>query len=48
MGEWRDNKVWGYGVHQWFNGDKYEGEWARSLKNGQGTDYFANEDIYTG
>ena len=30
------------------NGDKYEGEWARSLKNGQGTDYFANLDVYTG
>ena len=34
MGEWRDNKVWGYGVHQWQNGDRYEGEWVASLKNG--------------
>ena len=25
IGEWKENKVDGYGVHIWTNGDRYEG-----------------------
>jgi hypothetical protein len=35
-------------VFTWSNGDKYEGEWNMSLKNGKGTDYFYNGDNYRG
>ena len=26
MGEWKENRVWGYGVDVWVNGDKFEGD----------------------
>jgi len=42
------SKAWGYGVHVWKNGDKYEGEWYDCLKHGQGTDLFGNGDTYQG
>ena len=42
------NKAHGYGVHEWANGDRYEGEWKDCLKQGQGTDIFKNGDMYTG
>ncbi len=29
-------------------GDRYEGEWQACLKHGEGTDIFANGDIYVG
>lgn len=32
----------------WKNGDKYEGEWLNCLKHGNGTDLFANGDIFSG
>jgi len=34
MGEWKEGKPHGYGVHVWVNGDKYEGEFKNSLKHG--------------
>ncbi|MFO0116502.1 MAG: hypothetical protein ACK521_02410 [bacterium] len=34
MGEWKQSKADGYGVHQWKNGDRYEGEWRNCLKHG--------------
>eukprot|EP00347_Sterkiella_histriomuscorum_P023931 403332889 len=46
--EWKNSKADGYGVHQWKNGDRYEGEWLQCLKHGQGTDIFANSDSYSG
>ena len=30
------------------SGDRYEGEWQACLKHGEGTDIFANGDIYVG
>jgi hypothetical protein len=27
VGEWKKGKADGYGVHNWMNGDRYEGEW---------------------
>ena len=29
-------------------GDKYEGEWKACLRHGNGTDFFANGDMYVG
>ena len=26
IGEWRNNKADGYGIHIWVNGDTYEGQ----------------------
>lgn len=48
IGEWRNGKAEGYGVHTWSNGDRYEGEWKKCMKNGRGTDIFANGDKYSG
>jgi len=38
IGEWKDSKANGFGVHTWANGDKYEGEWKEFLKHGTGTE----------
>ena len=55
IGEWKENKADGYGVHVWKNGiriitlgDKYEGEWKECLKHGNGTDMYSNGDTYVG
>jgi hypothetical protein len=48
IGEWKNSKADGYGVHIWANGDRYEGEWKECLKHGNGTDIFANGDMYIG
>ena len=37
IGEWKDGKADGVGVHTWVNGDKYEGEFSACLKHGEGT-----------
>lgn len=47
MGQWKQGKPNGYGVHVW-NNDKYEGEFVNCLKHGQGSEYFNNGDIYIG
>lgn len=38
------SKADGYGVHVWRNGDRYEGEWRACLRNGNGSDFFSNND----
>lgn len=48
VGEWKNSKAHGYGVHNWPSGDKYEGEWKECLKHGYGTDFFANGDVFSG
>jgi hypothetical protein len=46
--------IHGIMVNQNFNinqpniGDRYEGEWKKTLKHGLGTDLFANGDKYVG
>ena len=34
IGEWKDSKADGYGVHVWSNGDRYEGEWKEHKVEG--------------
>lgn len=36
----------GYGVLRMKNGDRYEGDWSSSYKDGKGTYYFANGDRF--
>jgi hypothetical protein len=38
----------GYGVYQTRNGDRYEGNWKNSIRNGKGTCIYANGDKYEG
>ena len=37
-----------FGTWQWDDGSKYEGEWKKDKKHGQGTFTFANNDKYVG
>ncbi|CDW89395.1 UNKNOWN [Stylonychia lemnae] len=48
VGEWKNGKADGFGVHTWSNGDQYEGEWKACMKHGKGVDLFANGDSYNG
>lgn len=48
IGQWRNSKAEGYGVHIFSNGDRYEGEWKDCLKHGKGTDLFNNGDVFIG
>ena len=41
-------KADGFGVYQWANGDRYEGEWKECQKHGHGSDKFSNGDMYVG
>ena len=43
-----EGKAQGYGVHTWPNKDKYEGEWLKNLRHGNGSDFFDNGDQYVG
>ena len=36
------------GIMEYANGDKYEGEWANDLKNGQGRLSSSNGEYYNG
>lgn len=36
----------GLGVLRMKNGDRYEGEWSNSYKDGKGVYYFANGDRF--
>jgi hypothetical protein len=36
VGEWYHSKANGFGVHEYPNGDRYEGTWKMGLKHGTG------------
>ena len=38
----------GYGVLQYINGERYEGQWASGRKDGKGHLFFANGDSFQG
>jgi hypothetical protein len=37
---------WGYGVYDWSDGSKYEGQFASGKRNGQGAQLNADGSIY--
>ena len=43
-----NGKQHGYGVQEWNDGAKYEGEWKNGKTNGYGTFYHPGGDIYKG
>ena len=38
----------GYGVKNWINGDRYEGNWVKDIREGKGIFYWANGNTYDG
>ena len=47
-GEWKDDKMDGYGVYLYSNGDKYEGYWKDGFQNGKGKYIFTDGRSYEG
>ena len=47
-GEWKDDKMDGYGVYLYSNGDKYEGYWSMGSQNGKGKYIFTDGKAYEG
>ena len=39
---------YGKGSCKYTNSSRYEGEWKKCLRDGNGTDFFANGDLYVG
>ena len=47
-GEWKDDKMDGYGIYLYSNGDKYEGYWSLGTQNGKGKYIFTDGRSYEG
>jgi len=47
-GDWVEDKMEGYGVYHYSNGDIYEGNWKNNLHNGFGTYIFTDGHRYIG
>ena len=47
-GEWKDDKMDGYGTYLYSNGDKYEGYWSMGSQNGKGKYIFTDGRSYEG
>lgn len=47
-GDWLDDKMHGYGVYHYANGDIYEGEWLNNLHSGFGKYLFTDGSKYEG
>lgn len=47
-GEWKNDKMEGYGVYHYSNGDIYEGYWANNMHNGYGKYTFTDGNRYEG
>ena len=53
IGEWKNNKMHGYGKNFWQSGsknsgDRYEGYWEDNLRHGEGTYYYSNGLKFSG
>lgn len=35
-GDWKENKIAGFGIYEWLDGRKYEGEWLNNCMHGKG------------
>lgn len=47
-GEWKEDKMEGYGIYHYSNGEVYEGNWLNNMHHGQGTYKFTNGTCYIG
>lgn len=47
-GDWKEDKMEGYGVYHYSNGDRYEGNWVNNMQHGVGTYVFTNGTRYEG
>ena len=47
-GDWKEDKMEGYGVYHYSNGEIYEGNWVNNMHHGQGTYKFTNGTSYIG
>ena len=47
-GEWLNDKMDGYGIYHYSNGDVYEGMWVEGRQHGRGRYVFANGNCYEG
>lgn len=47
-GDWKEDKMEGFGVYQYSNGDVYEGEWKDNLHQGYGKYLFTDGSRYEG
>ena len=47
-GEWKDDKMEGYGIYHYSNGDIYEGNWVNNKHHGHGTYKFTDGHRYEG
>jgi len=45
-GQWLNDKLHGFGILKWYNGDRYEGQFSNNIKTDNGILYFSNGDIY--
>lgn len=47
-GDWVEDKMHGFGIYKYSNGDTYEGEWRENLQEGLGKYYFTDGTKYEG
>jgi hypothetical protein len=47
-GDWKEDKMDGFGVYHYSNGDVYEGEWKENMHNGFGKYFFTDGSRYEG
>lgn len=47
-GEWKNDKMNGYGIYHYSNGDVYEGDWVDDMQSGYGKYYFTDGNRYEG
>jgi hypothetical protein len=47
-GDWKNDKMEGYGIYNYSNGDVYEGQWLDNMHHGTGKMYFTDGSRYEG
>lgn len=47
-GEWKNDKMNGYGIYHYSNGDVYEGDWVDDMQCGYGKYFFTDGNRYEG
>jgi len=47
-GDWKNDRMEGYGIYNYSNGDVYEGQWLDNMHQGNGKMYFTDGSRYEG